>query len=244
MATTRLHRTSPTTPPGAARPRPRRRIICGLLAITVLVAGLVAYRVIRTADVPDTVALDTVVPVAGTSGAVPSGRWTVAAGSSLSYRVTEPLDVTVVGRTEAVQGDLDIEVDGPELSLTGGTVRADLRELRSDATARDTALRGRILETEEFPEAVFTLQGPVDLGPLEPGEPTRVEVPGELTVRERTASESADLTARWDGAELRIVGSVDISLADYAVEVSRVAGVSTIDDDARIEVDLVIEPPA
>nr|MDQ3383228.1 hypothetical protein [Actinomycetota bacterium] len=59
---------------------------------------------IRTADVPDTVALDTVVPVAGTSGAVPSGRWTVAAGSSLSYSVTEPLDVTVVGRTEAVQG--------------------------------------------------------------------------------------------------------------------------------------------
>lgn len=248
MATTRRDRSSLTTPPSAARPHRkggrRRRILFALLAVTVLVAGLVAYRVIRTVDVPETAVLETVEPVAGASDAMPAGRWTVAAGSSLSYRVSEPLDVTVVGRTEAVQGDLDIDVDGPELTLTGGTVRADLRELRSDAAARDTELRGRILETEEFPEAVFTLQGPVDLGRVLPGEPTRVEVPGELTVRGRTASQTADLTARWDGAELRIVGSLGISLADYAVEVPRVAGVSTINDDARIEVDLVIEPPA
>lgn len=248
MTPNRLHRRSLASPPSPARPRTisrRRRIWIGLLAAVVLIAGLVAYREMRTADVPEMAVLETVEPVPGASGAMPAGRWTVAAGSSLSYRVSEPLDVTVVGRTEAVQGDVDVRVDGPDLSptLTGGTVRADLRELRSDAAERDSALRGRILETEEFPDAVFTLQGPVDLGPVAPGEPTRVEVPGTLTVRGRTASKTADLTARWDGAELRIVGFLDISLADYAVEVPRVGGVSTINDDARIEVDLVIEPP-
>lgn len=54
----------------------------------------------------------------------------------------------------------------------------------------------------------------------------------------------ADLQARWDGAQLRVVGSVDISLSAYAVEVSQAAGVDTIRDAAVIELDLQAMPPA
>lgn len=235
----------PASPAPDDPPRRRRLVRAGLvvlLIIAVLIAGVTAYRAIRTA--PGTATLAVVTPVSGAPDVPPEGSWSVAAGSTVGYRVTEPPAVTVVGRTEAVQGTLDVEVSGAALTLTAGTVQADLGELRSDASARDAALRGRILETDQFPDAVFVLQGPVDVGSAEPGVPTPVQVRGVLTIRERTAPVAADLTIRWDGAELRVVGTADISLADYAVEVVQVAGVDSIDDAAQIEIDLVVEPPA
>lgn len=244
MTTQKLH--GAQRPP-ASLPRGRRRArlaLVALLAVAALVAGLLTYRAVRMADVPAATVLEVVEPVEGAPTEPPAGRWTLAAGSAVGYRVTEPAEITVVGRTEAVQGGIDVEGSGAGLAIAAGTVRADLRELRSDASARDDALRSRILESNEFPAAVFTLSGPLEVGPLAPGVPRAVAVPGTLTLRERTAPVTADLTVRWDGDSLRVVGPLDISLADYAVEVVQVAGVDSIDDAAQVEVDLVLEPPA
>jgi hypothetical protein len=65
-------------------------------------------------------------------------------------------------------------------------------------------------------------------------------VPGTVTVRERTAPVTVVLTTHWDGADLRVVGDIDISPADYAVGVPQVVGVNAIDDAAQVEIDLTL----
>lgn len=232
----------------APRSAPRRRWAVVLLVLVVLVAlvvALVGYNAVRNARGPAAVGLGATEPVPGAPAVPPAGAWQVQGPDSfVGYRVTEPPDVTVVGRTSSVEGTLTLSTDGGQVQLVAGEVRADLRELRSDAEGRDQALRERILETDEFPQAVFTLTAPVDIGTVTAGEPVSARAPGALTIRGRSAAVVADLEARWDGALLRVVASVDISLRAYAVEVPQAAGVDTLRDAAVVEVDLQAAPPA
>lgn len=219
-------------------------LIAALAALAVVAAGIGGYNTLRNTGNPAAVTLEATAPVPGASAVLPVGTWQLQGPNSfVGYRVSEPPDVTVVGRTSTLAGTLTLSAEGERVRLDAAEVRADLRELRSDARGRDQALRERILETDRFPEATFTLQEPVEVGTLTAGQPFATRAAGTLTVRERSTPVVADLQARWDGARLRIVGSVDISLGAYAVEVSQVAGVDTIRDGAVIELDLQATPP-
>lgn len=232
---------APTATP--SRRRWRRPAILAVVAVAAVVAVVVGYSAVRNAGNPTAVVLGAVPPVAGAPAQPPAGAWTVVGPDSVvGYRISEPPDVTVVGRTAAVAGTLTLATEGGRIRLDAGEVRADLRELRSDAPGRDQALRERILETDEFPQAAFTLTAPVDIGSVTAGEPFSTRAPGTLTIRERSAPVVADIDARWDGARLRIVGSIDISLRDYAVEVVQVAGVDSIRDAAVVELDVQATP--
>lgn len=229
----------------------RRRLWTACLVVLLLAsAGVLAYPRLRNATAAEPVGLEAVQPSAA-SGPPPAGTWRIQSGL-VGYRVTEPGDVTVVGRTESVIGDLvvsDADTTGgdngaaADLVLTSVDVTADLGQLRSDAAGRDTALRTRILETDEFGEASFSLTSPVNLPAVTAGEPVALQATGELEIRDRREPVDVELTARWDGDQLRVVGSIPILLSDYAVDVPTVAGVETIDDAAVVELDLTLSPP-
>lgn len=219
----------------------RRRVIVLLVGAVVLAALLPAYLLLRNAGQPGPVALAAGRAVADRPP--PSGPWDLLPEVGfVGYRITEPLDVTVVGRTEQVEGSMEVAVygAGSTVELEALEVRADLRALRSDASARDRALRGRILETDEFPDAAFTAEGPVVLEDVRPGAVQTVRVPGTLVVRERSVGTEARVDVRWDGAVVRAVGSVDILLSDFAVD----SPLGAIDDEAVVELDLTFAPTA
>lgn len=229
----------------------RRRLWTACLVVLLLVtAGVLAYPRLRNATAAQPLTLEATQPSAA-SGPPPAGTWRVENGL-VGYRITEPGNVTIVGRTESVTGDLVVSdagttsgdnVAAADLVLTSVDVTADLGQLRSDAAGRDTALRSRILETDEFPEASFSLTSPVDLPAVTAGEPVALKATGELDIRDRRHPVDVELSARWDGDQLRVVGRIPILLSDYAVEVSSVAGVDTINDAALVELDLTLSPP-
>ena len=81
----------------------------------------------------------------------------------LGYRVKEVLfgvDTEAVGRTNQITGRSLIEA-GP---VTGGEFVVDVASITSDEGRRDGQFRGRIMSTDEFPEAMFTLTEPIELG--------------------------------------------------------------------------------
>src|SRR5688572_6745679 len=96
----------------------KRWLIAGLAIVAVLVvAGPYVYINYIQDEPPAALSLETPGAAAGAgSGAQPSegieGAWQVGSGSQAGYRVDEVLfgqNVTAVGRTEQVTGDLQIE---------------------------------------------------------------------------------------------------------------------------------------
>ncbi len=170
------------------------------------------------------------------NGSAASGRldgaWKVTTGDSfVGYRVREQLAILpapsdAVGRTTAVDGELDIE--GLEITLV--SVTADLTQLTSDRSMRDERIHTIGLETDSFPEATFTLTDPIvfDAQPKD-GETVGAGATGDLTLHGVTNSVCVPVQATLDGDTIEVLGSVDVVFADYGMEAPNFGFVTTQD---------------
>ncbi|OQJ58466.1 YceI family protein [Clavibacter michiganensis] len=142
-------------------------------------------------------------------------EWQIGTGSTAGYRVAEVLngtDVTVVGKTEDVTGD--VTVDGS--TLTAATVKVDVASIATDAAPRDEYFRGTAMEVSEYPDATFTLHAAGRRGRAR-------ERPGRDGRRDRRAHDArrdADRTvplqAALSGDGVQISGSIPVTFSDYA----------------------------
>jgi polyisoprenoid-binding protein YceI len=234
----------------------RRRtwlIVAGVLAV-LLVAGGVAFwwQFIRD-DAPPPVALSTTGSSTtgdgggGDARASADGDWQVAQGDSFAgYRVretfagfTSPSDA--VGRSPAVEGSLTVDGD----SVPAAELEVDMTQLRSDTSARDAALRGSGLETDEFPTATFRLTEPIDLGATPAvGSEVTATATGELTLHGVTQPVDIPIQAVWSGDRIEVVGSTDLDMTDYDIEPPTTGRVVSIEEVGTLEFQLFFEPAA
>jgi polyisoprenoid-binding protein YceI len=157
---------------------------------------------------------------AGSSGASSSGvdgAWKVASGSEAQYRVNEVLfgqSTTAVGHTSNITGDLTIA----GTTATTGSFSVDLTKVTSDQSQRDQQFHGRIMNTARFPTATFTLTKPIDFGTL-PADKVQIteSATGDLTLHGVTKSVTVPLTARRNGANIEVQGSIPITFADWNI---------------------------
>jgi polyisoprenoid-binding protein YceI len=225
------------------RRRPRLLVILlgVVVALAVLVVGGTAlYINVIKSEAPEEFTLaqpsggETIAPTGSLSG-----RWWVAAGSEVGYRVKEVLfgqDTTAAGRTGDVSGSLTI--DGTTASTASFTVQ--MATVASDETRRDNQFRGRIMDTATFPTATFTLAEPVAIGvvPTDSQTTRTVTAKGDLTLRGKTNRVSMTLQSRWDGRSIRTVGQLPIVFAGYDIPNPSFPGIST-EDHGIMEVSLV-----
>lgn len=174
------------------------------------------------------------------------GRWALVSGDSfVGYRVREqlaflPAPSDAVGRTTAVDGSL--EIDG--LDIVAAVVDADLTQLVSDESRRDTYIRTTGLQSDAYPTTTFELTRPISLTeqPAE-GEVVDVEASGRLTLHGITRAVTFPLQARWDAGQIVVVGSLEIALADYEITPPSI-GPATVEDHGTIEFQLLFGPSA
>jgi polyisoprenoid-binding protein YceI len=179
-----------------------------------------------TADPPATTA------AAGSGAATGSidGTWKVASGSQAGYRVKEVLfgqSTDAVGRTNSVTGSLTIS----GTSVTDGSFTVDLTTVTSDESQRDSQFQGRIMNTSQFPNATFKLTKPIDLGSL-PGDKTEVNytATGDLTLHGVTKSVDVPITARRNGANIEVSGTIPVKFSDYQIGNPSSAAATTQDN--------------
>lgn len=175
----------------------------------------------------------------------PTGEWVVSgAGETfVGYRVNEELAnvgaFTAVGRTRAVTGALVF--DGA--AITSVEIEADLTRLSSGDSRRDRALGSQGLETNTYPTATFSLTQPIalDAVPAE-GDSIAVDAVGELTIHGVTNEVTIPLEGQRAGGYVVVVGSLEITFADYGMETPRAFIVVSIEDFGVMEFQLVFEP--
>jgi polyisoprenoid-binding protein YceI len=217
-------------------------------AIVLVVAGVAFYLVVLRDDPPDRVALPPESTPADTpEGASPEGQWVVRTGddSFVGYRVRETfagLSVAsdAVGRTHDVEGTLTVDSD---TSVSAAEVQAGLQALESDEDRRDNAIRNRGLETARFPDATFTLAGPLQLpSPPTAGQEVSVTATGDLTLHGVTKQVEVPVQARWDGSTIQVVGTLDIAFSDYDIDAPSVGGFVSVEDEGELELQLTFVP--
>ena len=177
----------------------------------------------------------------------PTGTWTVDTSigdysnftsTFVGFRVNEELGrgigtTTAVGRTPQVVGE--VELDGTV--LVTAEIRADLRGLQTDRSFRDPKVQ-EALNTGTHPEAVFVLDGPIDLGDV--GTSAEVSAPGTLMVNGTSQAVTVDLSADMVGEILAVVGTLDIVFADFGIEVPSGTIVISVEDHGVVEIQVFL----
>ena len=197
-------------------------------------------------DTDEDVAPETAV----TSTAELDGTWAVdaetgeftledATGSFAGFRVDEELAsvgaFTAVGRTGDVSGTLEIADE----HVTSAEIAVDLTTLQTDDRRRDGAVQ-RALGTSQHPTATFVLTGELPIeGAIESGQPVSVAAPGDLTVNGITQPVVVNIEAQLVGSVIAVVGSVEITFADFDVTVPQVPVVLSAEDHGIMEFQLL-----
>ena len=240
--------------------RPPLHVVIGGLLVVVAFGGFLVFQQFLAGDsVPVLTLAPTSAPVASATsdpGNAPSatpvatepasegisGKWTVASGSLVGYRVRESLGgvsalTDAVGRTEAVVGSALIETTGTGARVLAAAFVADLTQLKSDDSRRDNRLRARGLESDRFPEATFTLTSPLDVGSAAVnGASVDVALSGDLTIHGVTRSVTIAGQARLNGDRIEIVASLTFPFSDFGMTPPDVAGFVQVEDEATLEV--------
>lgn len=210
----------------------RKKLIIFGIALVVLVAGVWGgsgiYASLENSRAPEQLALSTPTSastasatadgtaVAGTSTAgTIDGAWAVGNASQAGYRVNEVLngqDVTVVGRTNDVDGQ--VTVDGT--SLTAAKITVSMTSVATDNSSRDGQFLS-ILKTAEFPTSTFTLTKAVDISAVKDGVAS-VQAVGDLSVAGVTKSVTVSLEAQTTATGVEVQGTIPITFSDFGID--------------------------
>jgi polyisoprenoid-binding protein YceI len=234
--------------------RTGKLVIVGVVVLVLALGGGYLLFAARTSDSPPPAALDPAPTTAsgdatGTSqadgAATPDGTWRVSddGRSFVGYRVKEQLTFLgspneAVGRSSAVTGTMEVAGDTVEQVR----IEADLTQLTSDEGRRDNAIRQRGLESERHPTATLELAEPIQLAstPVQ-GQDVRGQGAGRLTVHGVTREVDLDLTGRWSGSTIQVVGQLPVKMTDYQIEPPRFGPVVSIEDSLAVDFNLVFE---
>ncbi len=155
----------------------------------------------------------------------------------VTFTSKAPLE-EIVGKTNVVTGYVTL-ADG--ISQGSGEIHVDLASLDTGMGLRNKHMRENHLETDRYPEAVFTLTSMmIPGGMLQPGVRTSVAISGTLALHgiSHEVSPSAYLTLSQASDELTIESSFTILLQDYSITRPEFL-VMKLAEDQRIDVKLV-----
>ena len=227
--------------------RARRRVLAGVGALIVIgIAGAFGLSLLlRSHQAPPALALSSAGP-SGPASAL-AGKWTVAGGSQVGYRVKEkfinqPAQTEAVARTQGVTGSFTVAVSGDTATVTHMSFAVDLASLVSQdkyanyqVYQRDFFVRSIYLQTGTFPTATFTAGSTKVTVP--PNGPTVVDVAGQLTVHGITRPVTAHVQATASGNAGEVAGSIDVDMRDFGIEPPDIS-FTTAEPAVTIEFDL------
>jgi polyisoprenoid-binding protein YceI len=145
----------------------------------------------------------------------------------------------VVGTTSAVAGEILIDPANPAASQVGDIV-VDIKQLKSDDSMRDNALRRQYLESAKYPLAVFSAATISDLpARLREGESFRFKLSGTLTLHDTSQPVSWEVEATIQGDLLRGSASAELDLPSFNVKTPNIGGLVKTGNTARLVIDLV-----
>jgi polyisoprenoid-binding protein YceI len=205
----------------------RRLAIAGAVGVLAACAATGGIVLLASHHAPGAFALSSPAPA---TAAPLVGTWKVGSPSEAGYRarekfINQPSTTEAVARTSRVSGGLRINTEDGSYVATSIDIKVDLGSLVSQDTyatyqayQRDFFVRTIYLDTSAYPIAEFKAANARVSQDLAPG-PVDLEVSGTLSAHGATKSVTAKLRVQMTGNELEVVGSMNIDMRDFNVEV-------------------------
>lgn len=165
--------------------------------------------------------------------------------SEARYRVREQLaNVSLpsdaIGRTNAFTGTIVVNPDG-SIAPAESKFVVDVSTLKSDRSQRDNYLRGNVLQTNQYPTAVFAPTQITGLATLPQSGPVSFKLMGDLTIRNVTKPVTWDFSGQVQGGELTGQATTTFKFEDFSLTQPRVPVVLSVEDNIRLELDLNLQ---
>jgi polyisoprenoid-binding protein YceI len=216
-------------------------IVCG-------VSGIIALLGLASAASPQALRLAALISGQIASAQVPAEllRYQVVpAQSEARYRIREQLagfDLPndAVGATRAVEGVIVLDAQG-RIVPDASRLTVDLRTLQSDRDRRDNYVRRNTLHTERYPTTVFVPTEARGLPfPLPERGSATFELVGDLTVRGVTRRVIWNAMADFRGQDIQVQATTAFRFEEFDLTIPRVASVLSVDNNIRLEADLLL----
>jgi polyisoprenoid-binding protein YceI len=149
-----------------------------------------------------------------------------------------------VGKTPQVAGEVTLDPSAPQNSSLG-TITADVSQFASDSDRRDNAIRGRFLQSSQYPTVTFNATGIEGLPQTyQEGQEITFKVNGDLTIRDVTKPVSFDVTAVLSSGTLSGQAVTTILMSDFGFGPISVAGILNTEDQAKVTLTFVARSDA
>jgi len=249
------------TLPETASPRNSRRLWYLALPFALIVAGVVFLVWFFGRPVPEEASLAAAAVVTtngdtdSTTSVATSGTWTIntaigefsfenATSTFAGFRINEELSgigsAVAVGRTPKLTGTLVIQ-DGV---VTTASIEVDLTTIVSNQSRRDSRIQ-QALNTTQHPVATFLLAEPIDVGnDLAEGETFSANATGQITINGITSVVTIPLEGTFVEGSVLLAGGINLTFADFDVEIPSAPIVLSAEDHGVLEVQLWFSPAA
>ncbi len=230
-----------------------RWVIGAVVVIVVLaVAGPFVYFHFIEGNSPAPLSLKPGASAPGTQSASPvssqaasgpvAGRWTVASGSRVGYRVREILagqSHTAVGRSSSVTGSMAIK--GATVKTATFTVK--MATIHTDSAQRDAQFDGRIMDVARYPDGTFALTRPISLTPLPAAGTIRTyRATGNLTLHGQTRPVTFPVAAELTSGGIEVQGSIPVVFSKWGIPNPSFTGFVTTQNHGIMEFLLDFRP--
>jgi polyisoprenoid-binding protein YceI len=239
----------------------KRALLVVISALVVLVGGVIIWFYTSTniedpvevTAPPVTQAPDTTVATSTGTGDDPAGNggqngttgsvFELTDASTVTFELDEVLrgsPMTVVATNSEVAAQ--IALDPSDLSRTQiGTVVIGAQTFETDSSNRNRAIRGPILDSQQFPTITFAPTGIDGLsGSAVVGELLEFTVTGDLTIRDVTRSVTFAVSASLpDEATIEGTAESTVSREDFELSIPSVASVANVSDEVLLKIDFV-----
>ena len=204
------------------------------------------FKLIATPTTTSTAAT-TAQSSATSSTAQAGGRWSVASGSQVGYRVREqlaflPAESDAVGRTSQVTGTATLAESKGNLTISAASFDAAVSTLKSDRSMRDEKIHEIGLESSRYPTATFVLSKavalPADAGT---GAVARASVSGVFEIHGTSKQETIPVEFRVSGSTLQAAGSLTFPWSEFGMAAPTIGGFVTVTGKATMEFDLRLQ---
>ena len=149
-------------------------------------------------------------------------------------------DVTVVGVSNNVAGEIAVDFDNPS-TATVGEIVINARNFATDNNFRNNAVQGRILRTNDYEFVTFTptsLSGLPDTITI--GAPYTFQILGALTTTDVTNEVTFEATVTpTSETELTGLATADILYADWNLTIPFSQAVDAVEDNVILELEFV-----